>query len=195
MGDFEKGNEAESATHNPKPRLKAAIILILGLFAPLMMMMSLWGMFPDINIQSIFWMYSTSPYYTSFLGFSLMPIWSLFSMFPFLLFRMAAVLQIYRYYNGKTTRKRAAIVSTIGDGILLILFLPSIIVSIMFGMFFYIVIPLPIQMVVAFLILWRSPLPVPKTPWESEDKPKSWWEKTADSPPKKKPTDDDDVLW
>lgn len=195
MGDFEQGNEDESAIHNPKSRLKAAIMLILGLFAPIMIIMSFWGMFPAVNIQSMFWMYSTSPYMFSFFGFSLTPSYALFSMFPFLLMRMVPVLQIYRYYNGKTTRKRAAIASAIGDGIFLISVFPTLILSIIFGSFYSFMLPLPIQMIVAILILWRSPLPTPTTPWESEEKPKSWWDKTSDSPPKKKPTDDDDVLW
>ena len=194
MGDFDKGNVAESATHNPKSRLKTAIVLILGLFAPIMMSMFNYGWTNDLSIQSMIWMYNSSPYMFSFFGFSLIPPYAWASMFPFLLLRMVPVFQIHRYYNGKTTRKRAFIASFVGDGIFLVLVLPTLIMSIPFSSF-YIMLPLPFQMIVAILILWRSPLPTPTTPWESEEKPKSWWDKTSDSPPKKKPTDDDDVLW
>ena len=195
MGDFDKGSVAESATHNPKSWLKTAIVLALGLFAPIMITYSFWGMFPEVIIQSMIWMYSTSPYMASFFGFSLIPPYAWASMFPFLLLRMVPVHQIYRYYNGKTTLKRAAIASAIGDGIFLVVTLPILILPIIYGSFYSFMLPLPFQMIVAILILWRSPLPPPTTPWESKEKPKSWWEKTSDSPPKKKPTDDDDVLW
>ena len=198
MGDFEQGNSVESTNHDPKSRLKAMILLILGLFAPVIMMVNTWGMFPEVNIQSMFWMFNQSPYMPSFFGFSLIPFYAMTSMFPFLLLRMATVSQIYRYYNGKTTRKRALIAACIGDGIFLIVALPSLIISFMFGNFNYFMIPLPFQMIVGLMILWRSPLPIPTTPWESVSEPKSWWEKEPKPPEEKKekPTkDDDDVLW
>ena len=194
MGDFDKGNVAESATHIPKSRLKTAIVLVFGLFAPIMMTMFNYGWTTDLTIQSMIWMYNSSPYMLSIFGFSLIPPYVWASMFPLLLLRMVPVFQIHRYYNGKTTRKRAFIASFIGDGIFLVVALPTLLGTFLFDSF-YIMLPLPFQMIIAILILWRSPLPTPTTPWESEEKPKSWWEKTSDSPPKKKPTDDDDVLW
>jgi len=194
MGDFEQENVVETTDHDPKSRTKAAILLIFGLFAPIMMMMNTWGMYPDINIQSMFWMYDPSSYMPGFFGFSLIPVYAFTSMFPFLLLRIVPVSQIYRYYNGKTTRKRALIASSIGDGVFLIMYSPYLIVSIMFGSFYYLIIPLPFQMIVGLVILWRRPLPIPTTPWEGVAESKSWWEKDSE-PQQKKPAKGDNVLW
>ena len=196
MGDFkeENGSEFDPQGQKKKSRLIAVIILIIGLFAPIMMTMNFWGMGFQFDIQSIFWMYSTNPYFPGFLGFYLTPVYSLVSIFPFLLLRMVPVSQIYRYYNGNTTRKRAFIAAAIGDGVFLIMTVPSmILMAVISG--FYFLIPLPFQMIAGILILWRSPLPGPKTPWSKEEEPKSWWEKSSDSDQQKKPTDDDGVLW
>ena len=171
------------------------IILIIGLFAPIMITMNFWGMDPQVDIQSMFWMYTQNPDISSFLGFYLNHVYALVSMFPFLLLRMVPVSQIYRYYNGKTTKKRAFIAAVIGDGVFLIVTFPSmILMAVISG--FYFMIPLPFQMIVGILILWRSPLPEPTTPWVSQEEPKSWWEKSPD-PQQKKPADDDDEdkLW
>jgi hypothetical protein len=207
MGDFEQGNAVESTNHSPKSRSKAVILLIFGLFAPIMMMMNTWGMFTEINIQSMFWMYSQSSYMPSFFGFSLIPLYAMTSMFPFLLLRMVPVFQIYRYYNGKTTRKRALIASFIGDGVILLFTTPTIILSFMSGMFYFYMIPLPFQMIAGFVMLWRCPLPEPTTPWEHITEQKSWWEKKPEppsdapqekqssEPQQKKPADEDDYLW
>jgi len=200
MGDLEQGNVVESTNHDNKSRSQAAILLILGLFAPIMLMINTWGMFQEINIQSMFWTYTQNSYMPSFFGFSLIQPYALSSMFPFLLLRMVPVSQIYRYYNRKTTRKRAFIATFIGDGVLLIFTSPTIILSFMFGMFYFYMIPLPIQMIVGFLILWRRPLPEPITPWKSLSDEKSWWDKKSDSPQEKVAdesvsVEDDDKLW
>ena len=195
MGDFEQGTVDESASHNPRAGMKSVILLVLGIFAPIMVSVMTWGMFPQITVQSMIWTWSQDSYYPSFYGFSLIDPYMLTSMFPFLLLRMVPVSMMYRYYNGKTTRKRALIVCCVGDGIFLLVSIPMIITSIIFAGGYY-VIPLPIQMIVAILILWRSPLPEPKTPWGREEEPKSWWEKSPQAE-QKKPTDDDDEdkLW
>jgi hypothetical protein len=197
MGDFEQGTIDESASHNPKARLKSVILLVLGIFAPIMITIMTWGMFPEITIQSMFWMYNQSPYMPSFYGFSLRPLYAITSMFPFLLLRMVPVSMLYRYYNEKTTRKRALIASCVGDGAFLIVAIPSIISSLLFAGGYY-MIPLPIQMIGAILILWRSPLPEPTAPWEGIVDSKSWWEKSPDAEQQKpieKPKDNDDELW
>ena len=60
---------------------------------------------------------------------------------------------------------------------------------------YFMVIPLPIQMIVGILILWRSPLPEPVTPWDDVVESKSWWEKSPEARRQMKLDDDDDVLW
>ncbi|MGY5858819.1 MAG: hypothetical protein RTU63_05580 [Candidatus Thorarchaeota archaeon] len=204
MGDFEQGTIEESVIHNPKARLKSVIILVLGIFAPVMATLMLWDIVPEISLQSMFWMWRQTPYDISFYGFTLLDPYMLTSMWPFLLLRMAPVSMMYRYYTEKTTRKRAVIASCVGDGIFILVSIPMVFSSIMFAGWYY-YFPLPIQMIVAILILWRSPLPEPTTPWEDTLETKSWWEKSPESeqqkPEKtsgsqqKKPADDDDELW
>ena len=172
-------------------------MLLLGLFAPLMItIISSGWMTPQISITSIFWVYYSEPYYMSsyFYGFSLNPPDAVFSMFPFILLRMVPVSQKNRYYIGKTTRKRAIIASFDGDALFLISGIPYLLFSFM-GM---VMSPLPFQLIFGLLVLWRYPLPEPTTPWKSEEKPKSRWDKDSDPPQEKqdKPTkDDNDVLW
>ena len=203
MGDFEQGTEVDSTNQGPKSRWQAVLLLILGLFAPIMMIVSTWSTPPTIDIMSMFWMYSQYPYMPSNFGFSLIPSYALTVMFPFLLLRMMPVYQVYRYYNGKTTRKRALIASFVGDGAFLVYVMPMLLMVVITGLFFIFYVPLPFQMIVGFLILWRRPLPKPTTPWESEKESKSWWEKEpelqseASEETQEKPTkkDDDDFLW
>ena len=196
MGDFEKGNVVESTTQgsNMHSQLITGVVLIIGLFAPIMITMYNYEFDSELSIQSLFWVYDQPPYMPNIFGFSLTPLYYLPSMFPFLLLRIVPVSQINRYYNGKTTRKRAFIASFIGDVMFLIISLPALFTTIMYGFYFSMIIPLPIQFIVATLILWRFSVPEAITPWEIEEKPKSWWEKTPDSQ-QKKSDDEDDQLW
>jgi len=191
MGELEEADTPESDIQGKKrnSKLIAAIMLLLGLFAPVMIQSFTYdGMMRYFYIQSLFWMYYSESYIT------IVPPFALFSMFPYILLRMVPVSQIYRYYNGKTTRKRAIIASFVGDGLFLIMTLPYLLLSFM-GI---LMLPLPFQLIFGLLVLWRYPIPEPTTPWKSEEKPKSWWEKSSDPPQEKqeKPTkDDNDVLW
>jgi len=195
MGELEEADISESDTLGEKrnSKLIAAIMLLLGLFAPLMITVFSYGwMTPQISIMSIFWVYYSESYYMSsyFYGFSLNSPFAVFNMFPFILLRMVPVFQIYRYYIGKTTRKRAIIASFVGDAIFLISGVPYL----LFGFIGMFMLPLPFQLLFGLLVLWRYPIPEPTAPWKSEEKPISWWEKSSE-PQKEKPTKDDDVLW
>jgi len=204
MGELDKGNIYEISTQGEKrnSKLIAAIMLLLGLFAPLMIQTYNYGWGPpQFIIQSFFWAYYSESYYmSSFGGFIIIPPYALISMFPLILFRIAPVYQIWRYYNEKTTRKRAMIACFIGDGLFLISTIPYIFL-VMMGM---LMLPLPFQLIFGLLVLWRYPISEPTAPWKSEEETKSWWEKTSEpqkekpddsKAEQKKPTDNDDVLW
>ena len=111
---------------------------------------------------------------------------------------MVPATMMYRYYNEKTTRKRAAIASFVGDGIFLVMYGPFVFMSFIFG-YGYFMSPLPIQMMIALLILWRSPVPEATRPWDAAPQDRSWWEKEPEAQEetqeKKHAKDDDDVLW
>ncbi|MGY5879780.1 MAG: hypothetical protein RTV31_05995 [Candidatus Thorarchaeota archaeon] len=192
MGEVkeESVSESESPNLKGKPQLFAAIMLIIGLFSPVLISVYNYTMEPQVLIQGMFWIYSqSSGWYDN--GFSIVPPYSMISALPFLLLRMAPVSQIYRYYNGKTTRKRVFITSIIGDGYYLISAIVILIIT--FGYDTY-HIPLTFQIIFSFFVLLKFRILEPTTPWKSEDKPKSWWAKTPDSQ-EKKSTDDDDKLW
>ncbi|TFH04106.1 MAG: hypothetical protein E4H14_15450 [Candidatus Thorarchaeota archaeon] len=195
MGELDVGGVSELYIPEEKrnSKLIAAIMLLLGLFAPLMMSFYGYGwMTLQFSIQSMFWMYFPDSYYGyTFYGFSIMPVEALFSMFPLILLRMVPVSQIYRYYTGKTTRKRAFIASFVGDGLFIIIAIPNLLVSIFFGT---IMLPLPFQLIFSFLLLWKYRIPEPTTPWEGTLEPKSWWEKKSETL-QEKPADDEDKLW
>jgi hypothetical protein len=98
---------------------------------------------------------------------------------PFLLFRIASVYQIVRYYQGKTTKGRARIGAFIADAPILIvfvfyLFLGGMVVGTVLNL------PLPIMMIVGLLLIWRYPLYEPTVPWEGSDDFKPWWDEKPD---------------
>ncbi|MBE0526413.1 MAG: hypothetical protein IH631_05685, partial [Candidatus Thorarchaeota archaeon] len=75
MGELDTSVTYESFTPGEKrnSKLIATIMLLLGLFAPLMITIISYGwMTPQISMMSIFWVYYSEPYYMSsyFYGFS-----------------------------------------------------------------------------------------------------------------------------
>jgi hypothetical protein len=192
MGDFDRANVPESRIPegHEKSLQIAVVVLLLGVLAPFMMSVFYFRWGNEFVIMSMFWMYNQSTALIEPYGFSLIPLYALFSMLPFMLLRILPVYQIYRYYNGKTTRRRAFIASSAGDGVFLYTGLIPLIFSILFSSSSFTV-PLPFQTIVAVLILWRFPIPEPTTPWEPIEKPKSWWEKALEAQQEKFPDDDD----
>jgi hypothetical protein len=109
---------------------------------------------------------------------------------------MVPVYQIYRYYNGKTTRKHVVIALLVGEGYFI--FTAIVINLLTFGYDSYHA-PLAFQLIFGILVLWRFRIPEPTAPWKSEEETKSWWDKEPEDQEEKreeKPAkDDDDVLW
>lgn len=178
----------------PKSKRIVGVTLLLGLFAPVLLTIYLYGMTLQIMLQSLFWTYyyvpsSMFPYS----GFNIMPPSAIIILFPFVLLRLVPVSQIYRYYQGKTTRRRTLIASVFGDGFFLFYILILLIIysalGIPFGAF---PIPLPCQFLFCIVMLWRYPIPEPTTPWEGMEH-QSWWEK--DQEPKEPKPKDEDALW
>ena len=181
--------DSQNSGENRKPAKVAVIMLLIGLFAPFFITYQSYGYSWYLSIQSMLWMYYGSSGMSQ--GFMLIPPYALPSMFPFLLLRLVPVSQIYRYYQGKTTRRRTFIALFVGDGFFLFYgVLATILIS--FGMFM-IMIPVAAQIVFGTFMLWKSPYQEPRTPWDSVLEEKQWWEK--DQKPKEKKPEDEDVLW
>ena len=145
---------------------------VLAFFAPVASAGYASGLGYSVNISAVLWSFTIDPYYFGFQFFN--PV-NLFMMVPFLLFRVASVYQLTRYYQGKTTKGRARIAAFIGDAPFLVVY---IFVFIVVG--FYggvgLNLPLPIMMIVGLLLLWRFPVADVTVPWEGTEEPKSWWE-------------------
>ena len=195
MGEVEDDSVSESQipTQKKKSLLFSMIMLIIGLFSPVLISVFNYAMIPEVLIQGIFWTYRQSSYGWYENGFSIISPYVWMSIFPFFLLRMVPVSQMYRYYNGKTTRKRVFIASIIGDGYFLF---GAILILVFTSDTFHI--PLPFQIIFSFIVLLKFRIPEPTTPWKSEEKPKSWWAKEPkpQEENQEKPTkDDNDVLW
>lgn len=170
--------EEESITKSQIPDMHkkslifTAIMLLLGQFAPVLISVFNYSRQPTVIIQGLLWIYQQSPgWYGN--GFSIIDSYIMMSMFPFLLLRIAPVLQIYRYYNGKTTRKRAFITAILGDGYTT--FSGIFLLFLTIGSDTY-HIPLPFQIIFAFFILLIFRFPEPTAPWKGKEETKSWWE-------------------
>ncbi len=109
-------------------------------------------------------------------------VYNLLTMFPILLFRIALVYQITRYYQGKTTRGRTAVVAFLSESPLLVFYFLFLITAMMYGgvgLNF----PLPILMILGLLLLWKFPVHEATVPWEEEDEPTYWWENVSEDEP------------
>ena len=194
MGMTKEESVSESLIVNQKKKslIFTAIMLIIGLFSPVLISVFNYGMMPDVFVQGMFWTYrqSSQGWYEN--GFSIIDSYMWMSMFPFLLLRMVPVSQIYRYYNGKTTRKRVFAASIIGDGYMLFSGLLITFLAFGYGDTFHI--PLPFQIIFSIFVLLIFRIPKPTTPWKSEEEPKSWWEKKPETQ-EDAPSEDEDKLW
>jgi hypothetical protein len=196
MGELASGSNETSLKTNNMPRLAkiaGVIMILLGALAPITISWySSFGSY-DITIQSLFWMLylgSFGPF------FQIIPFYVIFSSFPILILRLVPASMIFRYYQGKTTRRRALIGIMVGD----IFFLAEgfLFLVISFSMFMgsYFVIPFPLQMLVGFFILWKFPIREPTKPWESSKETKPWWEKeSSEIPASSDSNDDKNTLW
>jgi hypothetical protein len=177
----ESVTESQVPEQTKKSVLFAAIMLIIGLFAPILI--DAFGTnspSPIVVIVGMFWEYrfTSSPYIPA--GFALLidsSSWTV--MFPFLLLRMVPVRQIFRYYNGKTTRIRVVIASVIGDGLYLF-------VGIMMAFSIFATqsdrfhLPLPFQIIFSIFVLLIFRGSKPPVTWENKQSTKSWWEKSPE---------------
>jgi len=194
MSGAERENEFESMIpiKKRKSQMITLIMLVIGLFAPFSLEIYNYGSMSHIVFSSMLWMFRQSSYMNGYFGFSFPSLYSLSPMFLFLLLRMVPVSQIYRYYDGKTTRQRVLIAIIIGDGFFLVTGIFSLFFTIGYSGVF--MMPLPFQIIFGFIVLWKYPIPEPTTPWENISESKSRLDKKPDSITEKLPNDND-KLW
>ena len=178
MGDFGKKPElghTEKADSN-RAQIIAILMTLIAFRAPFAMTVSSYGYSFYLNITAMIWSMVMDEYGFSF---QFLNIYSLMAMIPFLMFRVAFVYQITRYYQGKTTRGRTTIAAVLSEAPILAIYVLIIITSAIYsgwGLNF----PLPIMMIVGLLLLWRFPVPEATVPWECADEPTPWWEESPE---------------
>lgn len=153
----------------------------------------------QIILQSLIWGFISAPpdipYSSHFYRFEILPLEVIIQLFPLVLLRLVPVSQIYRYYQGKTTRRRALIASIFGDGTYMFYPLFMLIFTYASGLILVTIpIPIPCQFLFCVIVLWRYPIPKPTTPWENISESKSRLDKKPDSITEKLPNENDQ-LW
>ena len=178
MGDLERETElghTGKADSNRAPII-AILMTLIAFLAPFVMAGNSYGYSFYLNITAILWTLNMTEF-----GFSFHFItYSLLVMIPFLMFRVAFVYQITRYYQGKTTRERTTVVAILSDAPILALYVVYFIIT--SGIYGGIGLnfPLPIMMILGLLLLWRSPVPEVTVPWEGADEPIPWWDENPE---------------
>ncbi len=86
-------------------------------------------------------------------------------VFPLIVLRLLFVFQLYRVYGGQTSRRAAYTVGILGELFLVIINVLRSSPTFTTGNLY---IPIPILLVVGYLLLWRFPPYVPSTPWETQ---------------------------
>ena len=194
MGEFESDSNDIISYDDYSRTAKLAVIvsILLGLFSPLLLTVSRYPGNYYLSIQSLLWSFSQSNWGG---GFYFFPPIFLFSMFPIVILRLVPAAQMYRYYQGKTTRKRAFLGSIVGDIYFLVGSLIIFIVS-LFSPYSSLSIPFPLQTLASLFFLFLRPVREPVTPWDIPEEARPWWEQKEGPHSEKKETKDDkDVLW
>ncbi len=190
MGDFEKepGLNGTSTTASNKVPIITFLMTILALLAPVALSGYIYHWDYYVNISAILWSFYMSAYS---IGFQFLYPMNMMMMLPFLMFRIASVYQIARYYQGKTTKRRARLAAVLSDGPILFVYIFYLIAAGIYGGW-GLNYPLPMMMIVSLLLLWKFPVREPTVPWEGSEEPKSWWE---EKPEETTEPPDDDQPW
>lgn len=98
--------------------------------------------------------------------------------FPFMFLRLVFVYQVYKYYLGTTTKKRVVITGILAELQFALISLAIIPIGLSSpGIAAILSIPIPILLVVGFLMLRYIPKPKGTSEWTELDEDKDWWDK------------------
>lgn len=190
MGDVVK--EAELAhiveTDSKRASIIAILMALIAFLAPAAVAGYDFGYDSFLSITSILWVIYMDGYNVRF---EFINPFYLMGMIPFLMFRVAFVYQITRYYRGKTTRGRTAAGAVISEAPFFAMYALWIITVGIYGAFGY-NFPLPIMMIVGLLLLWRFPVSEVTVPWKGANDQRAWWEENTED--KTEPATDNQPL-
>jgi hypothetical protein len=104
--------------------------------------------------------------------------------FPFTVWRLVFVYQMVRYYQGRGTRIGTVLLGIFAE-------LPFFLLDFILratspptmslwdpGVTF----PTPLMLLAGLVFMWKTPYPVPKTPFDDQAEPDQWWQEESDSP-------------
>jgi len=104
---------------------------------------------------------------------------------PFTCLRFVFIWMMYRLYCGKTTLKRAAVAGIAAEIQLLVIYLITSLPMLLYypeGIFYMqFPIPIPVLILVAFLLTKRYPIPEDKQ-WIEREQVQQWWDKPEEAP-------------
>ena len=101
-------------------------------------------------------------------GYDIQIAFQIILAIPVTTLRFGYVYQVHRYYEGLTTRGKTLALGILADGPGFFLFLVMAVALLVPYLWVYIFIPTPLLFLSGSLILWRRPLPEPKTLWNGE---------------------------
>ncbi|MHA2603023.1 MAG: hypothetical protein AM324_012950 [Candidatus Thorarchaeota archaeon SMTZ1-83] len=169
-------------------RVVAFMIGALALFAPYMLVLQLdQGTF---ILDAMTWRFTRSD---SYWWLTFMVDYMIMGTVPFTVWRAALVYQMYRYYQGRSTRRTTFLLAVVAEMIMVTADL--VIYYLIFPGYWgpLLTIPTPLMLVGASVFLWMTPYPVPKTPFDDQTEPEKWWEQDTETegiPPKQAAVED-----
>ena len=130
------------------------VLSLLALFAPMFCYISSQATY----VFSATWVYSQA-------GHDAQISSQILTMIPIVALRLVFIYQVHRYYEGSTTRLRTLVLGILAEGPSLFMLLLMVVALLVPSFWLYLSIPTPLLLLSATLLLWRRPLPEPKTPW------------------------------
>jgi hypothetical protein len=157
-----ESSQPSSALSSIESHVIYGILGPLALFAPAFIMMREISYDTDVIIQAGAWMWTQFGPIVQSWPFDLE---LLIYVFPFAILRLTFVYQVARYYQGQSTRARTLIAG------LIIALLPTIpywllMVAFPAGWGTWVLVPTPLMLLAAAMLMWRRPIFTPSTPWD-----------------------------
>ncbi|MFQ5832518.1 MAG: hypothetical protein ACE5H4_07440 [Candidatus Thorarchaeota archaeon] len=140
-------------------RVVVIVLSALALFAPMLCYFS--G--TAINLLALTWRYIQ---FRDEVYFGILdPLSSIFMM-PVLIFRCAYVYQVYKYYQGATTRRRTLVLGIMSEGPGLLMF-SLMVIALLFPslLWLYLSVPTPLLLFAGAAIVLLRPVPELTSPW------------------------------
>jgi hypothetical protein len=162
------------------PTIVGIVMALVALVAPLAFFFSGYdGLY--ISLIAILWSFTSSSYYTQLV---IADIFTLGMSMPFGFLRLAYAYQMFRLYNGRTTKKRTLTLGIVSELPLAILFIPYLIMWLLNPLSpLALAAPTLILLIVGILIVKFKPPPKPPETWVEISEKKSWWEEKSEEEP------------